>query len=78
MQDSAKKRAAKMINSSKHVETAEQATIVFTDIASSTDRLNKFGDGSARDILLEHDRLVRNQTKKYGVNELKLRTLTMA
>jgi hypothetical protein len=35
-----KKRLAKMITSSKYVDTYEQATIVFTDILSSTVYIN--------------------------------------
>jgi class 3 adenylate cyclase len=51
-------------------DTAEQATIVFTDIVSSTDLVNKLGDVSARDIFIKHDKLVRNQIEKYGGKEL--------
>lgn len=51
-------------------ETAEQATIVFSDIVSSTDLVTKLGDRAARDIFLKHDQLVRKQLKKYGGREL--------
>jgi len=51
-------------------DTAEQATIVFTDIVSSTDLVNKLGDVPARDIFIEHDKLVRNQIEKYEGKEL--------
>ena len=51
-------------------DTAEQATIVFTDIVSSTDLVNKLGDVSARDIFIKHDKLVRHQIENYGGKEL--------
>ena len=51
-------------------EIVEQATIVFTDIVSSTDLVTKVGDASARDLFLKHDKIVRNQLKKYGGKEL--------
>jgi class 3 adenylate cyclase len=51
-------------------EIVEQATIVFTDIVSSTDLVAKAGDASARDLFLKHDIIVRNQTRKYGGKEL--------
>jgi len=51
-------------------ETAEQATIVFSDIVSSTDLVTQLGDSAARDIFLKHDQLVRKQLKKHGGREL--------
>ncbi len=51
-------------------EIVEQATIVFTDIVSSTDLVTKVGDASARDLFLKHDKIVRNQLKEYGGKEL--------
>jgi len=51
-------------------EVVEQATIVFSDIVSSTDLVTKLGDAAARDIFLQHDKIVRNQIKKYGGREL--------
>jgi class 3 adenylate cyclase/pimeloyl-ACP methyl ester carboxylesterase len=48
----------------------EQATIVFTDIVSSTVLVTKVGDAAARDLFLKHDKIVRNQLKKYGGKEL--------
>jgi len=49
---------------------AEQATIVFTDIVSSTALVTKVGDAAARDLFLKHDKIVRNQLKKFGGQEL--------
>ena len=51
-------------------EIVEQATIVFTDIVSSTDLVSQVGDASARDLFLKHDKIVRNQIEKYGGKEL--------
>ena len=51
-------------------ETAEQATILFSDIVSSTDIVTKLGDIAARDIFLQHDRIIRERLKKYGGKEL--------
>ena len=47
-------------------EIVEQATIVFTDIVSSTDLVTQVGDASARDLFLKHDKIVRNQLKEHG------------
>lgn len=51
-------------------DDTEQATIVFTDIVSSTDLVNRLGDTPARDIFLHHDRIIRKQIGKYGGREL--------
>jgi class 3 adenylate cyclase len=51
-------------------EVIEQATIVFSDIVSSTDLVIKVGDAVARDMFLKHDRIVRDQIEKHGGREL--------
>lgn len=51
-------------------DTAEQATIVFTDIVSSTDMVTEKGDSAARDIFIDHDHLIRDQVNKYKGKEL--------
>jgi class 3 adenylate cyclase/pimeloyl-ACP methyl ester carboxylesterase len=51
-------------------ETAEQATIVFSDIVSSTDLVNSLGDAKARDIFLQHDKIIRDTIIKYNGTEL--------
>jgi class 3 adenylate cyclase/pimeloyl-ACP methyl ester carboxylesterase len=51
-------------------ETVEQATIVFSDIVSSTALVTKLGDAAARDIFLQHDKIVRHQIVKHGGREL--------
>ena len=47
-------------------EIVEQATILFSDIVSSTDLVTQLGDAAARDIFLQHDKIVRDQIKKHG------------
>ncbi|MGD9078773.1 MAG: adenylate/guanylate cyclase domain-containing protein [Desulfobacterales bacterium] len=56
--------------SGEESETAEQATIVFSDIVSSTDLVNSLGDAAARDIFLQHDKIIREKTKKFNGTEL--------
>lgn len=51
-------------------EVVEQATILFSDIVSSTDMVTQLGDSAARDIFLKHDQLVQKQVKKHGGREL--------
>ncbi|MGD2187058.1 MAG: adenylate/guanylate cyclase domain-containing protein [Desulfobacterales bacterium] len=56
--------------SDEESEIAEQATIVFTDIVSSTDLVNRLGDADARDIFRQHDKIIRYQIQKYNGAEL--------
>ena len=51
-------------------EVVEQASIVFTDIVSSTDLVTEKGDSAARDIFIDHDQLIREQVNKYKGKEL--------
>lgn len=51
-------------------ETVEQATIVFSDMVSSTEMVTRLGDAAARDIFLQHDKIVRDQIKRYRGREL--------
>lgn len=51
-------------------EIVEQATIVFSDIVSSTELVTRIGDAAARDIFLQHDKIVREQIKKHRGREL--------
>ncbi len=51
-------------------EIVELSTIVFSDIVSSTDLVTRLGDAAARDIFLQHDKIVRDQIKKHGGREL--------
>lgn len=47
------------------------ATIMFTDIVSSTERASEVGDHRWRDLLDAHDGLVRRQLDRYGGREVK-------
>jgi len=51
-------------------ESVEQATIVFSDMISSTEMVTRLGDAAARDLFLQHDQIVRDQIKKYKGREL--------
>ena len=51
-------------------EVVEQATIIFSDIVSSTNLVTQLGDAEARDIFLQHDKIVRDQIEKHGGREL--------
>ena len=51
-------------------EIVEQASILFSDIVSSTDLVTELGDAAARDIFLQHDKIVRNQLKRHSGREL--------
>jgi class 3 adenylate cyclase/pimeloyl-ACP methyl ester carboxylesterase len=54
----------------KASEITEQATILFSDIVSSTAMVTQLGDAAARDIFLQHDEIIRERLKKYGGKEL--------
>jgi class 3 adenylate cyclase/pimeloyl-ACP methyl ester carboxylesterase len=43
----------------------EQATIVFSDIVSSTELVTKLGDTAAREIIKQHDIIISDQVKIY-------------
>jgi len=47
------------------------ATIMFTDIVGSTDHAASIGDARWRDTLAEHNRLVREQLKRFRGREVK-------
>ena len=46
------------------------ATILFTDIAGSTETLSRMGDHAWRDLLAEHRRSVRSSLAAFGGNEV--------
>jgi len=46
------------------------AAIVFTDIVGSTERAGALGDGSWRDLLDNHDALVRRMLRRFGGREV--------
>jgi class 3 adenylate cyclase/alpha-beta hydrolase superfamily lysophospholipase len=42
------------------------ATVLFTDIVSSTDELTRLGDERWREVMNEHDRLVQHEVHRFG------------
>ena len=46
-------------------------TILFTDIEGSTAMTQRLGDAKARDVLREHERIVREALKSHGGSEVK-------
>jgi len=48
----------------------EQLTIAFTDIVSSTNLISKYGDAKSSNIFARHDKIIREQIKRYGGREL--------
>jgi class 3 adenylate cyclase len=46
------------------------STMVFTDIVGSTERAAALGDGRWRDLLDNHDTVIRNQLERYGGREV--------
>ncbi len=47
------------------------ATILMSDIVESTATANRVGDAAWRDLLAEHDRVVRRQLDRFGGSEVK-------
>jgi len=47
------------------------ATILFTDVEGSTALTDRLGDAKARDLLREHERIVREALKAHGGSEVK-------
>jgi class 3 adenylate cyclase len=47
------------------------ATIVMSDIVDSTATANRVGDAAWRDLLAEHDRIIRRQLDRFGGTEVK-------
>ncbi len=46
-------------------------TILFTDVEGSTALTQRLGDAKARDLLREHERMIREALKAYGGSEVK-------
>ena len=56
------------------VERAEAGafrTILFTDVEGSTALIQRLGDAKAREVLREHERMVRDALKRHGGSEVK-------
>jgi class 3 adenylate cyclase len=51
--------------------TAGMVTILFTDIEGSTVMTQRLGDAKAREVLREHERIVREALKAHGGSEVK-------
>jgi len=47
------------------------ATVLFTDIVGSTEQARHLGDACWRDLLEDHDRLVRRRLARYGGEDIK-------
>lgn len=47
------------------------ATVLFTDIVGSTERVTALGDGHWRDLTEQHDRLVRRELDRHRGREVK-------
>lgn len=58
------------VSSDEGSDVVEQATIVFSDIESSTELVTRLGDRAAREIFLKHDAIIRTQLEKYSGREL--------
>jgi class 3 adenylate cyclase len=52
-------------------ETGAFRTILFTDVEGSTALTQRLGDARARDLLRQHERIVREALKAHGGSELK-------
>jgi class 3 adenylate cyclase/pimeloyl-ACP methyl ester carboxylesterase len=60
----------KQVLTNEDSDVVEQTSILFTDISSSTDLVTEKGDATARNIFLQHDKIIRDQVRKYGGKEL--------
>ncbi len=56
---------------SKPAEPGAFRTILFTDVEGSTALTQRLGDAKARDLLREHERIVREALKAHGGSEVK-------
>jgi class 3 adenylate cyclase/pimeloyl-ACP methyl ester carboxylesterase len=54
----------------ENLGAAQQTTIVFSDIVSSTDLVTRLGDAASKKVFLQHDKIVSSQVKKHGGREL--------
>jgi len=51
--------------------TGDVQTILFTDVEGSTALTDRLGDAKSRDLLREHERIVREALKEHGGSEVK-------
>ncbi len=54
-----------------HLAAEDVHTILFTDVEGSTALTQRLGDAKARDLLREHERMVREALKAHGGSEVK-------
>jgi pimeloyl-ACP methyl ester carboxylesterase len=61
------------LTGARHAQEGDRAlaTVLFTDIVDSTTRAAELGDASWRELLAEHDRLVRSQLERFRGREVK-------
>lgn len=60
------------VASSAKAQSEDSQTIVFTDIARSTELMRQLGDAAMRDLLREHERITRDRLSLHGGTEIKL------
>ena len=60
----------KIVSPSDESDIVEQTTIMFTDIVSSTNIVSEVGDAKARNLFVQHDKLIRGLLRKYDGIEL--------
>ena len=60
----------KFITPPDESDIVEQTTIMFTDIVSSTSIVSEIGDANARNLFVQHDKLIRGLLTKYNGIEL--------
>ncbi len=54
-----------------HLDSGAMRTILFTDVEGSTALTQRLGDAKARELLREHERIVREALKSHGGSEVK-------
>jgi adenylate cyclase len=52
-------------------EASSFRTVLFTDLVGHTEMMQRLGDAKGRDVLREHERMVREPIKTHGGSELK-------
>lgn len=60
----------KFVTPSDESDIVEQTTMMFTDIVSSTNIVSEVGDANARNLFVQHDKLIRGLLTKYDGIEL--------
>ena len=63
--------APMLLDRSQVLSSEATATIMFTDIVSSSSLMGRLGDGLARELMRGHNEIVRSQTQAHGGVEVK-------